>query len=554
MVPLLDAAGRHSPVDYHLVAGIPTPNGPTHLGHLGGPFLRMDMLARFQRLCGNRAFLISGTDAFESHVRLASARSGVPSADIARRYHCEIELDLATLDIVHDAFIDPLDARWSNRYRWWHDHLLEQLWTLGCVEQRRERVLFSRAGGRHLFGGFLAGLCPECGSAVVGGSCEDCGMWFSPSTIVDPRSGLDDGDLEWRAVSNLFLRLDAAPLRRLLAAPNLLPEHRRILASYIAREGPYWPLTQQSDWGIQGPAYLTAPSVFATYGLGILAYAALCGEEYGLLSSTGTNALATGSGVVTVSAQGFDSIVPDAFAIVVLDLLAPELSRYGHLTLNRFLLLEGSKFSTSRRHAIWTREVTEVIDSDVVRHYLARVSPDGAETDFRVAELVALANEHLVHGLQRRALQAWELVDAWLVSARPGTTNVVPREQPAGVWVGHLEELLERQRAALDPRRMRLAGVVEALDAWPHVDIAPGGSGPTGPTAPYWWLKAAAVLAWTVIPRWALATWRALGHEGDPSLGAFWRTPPLAPAQARRRFTPIDAERLRQLIGGAAHD
>jgi len=557
-VSLLDPGYGRPPVDHHLVAGLPTPNGPTHLGHLGGPFLRLDVLARFQRLCGNRAFLISGTDVFESHVELASARSGVPSSEIAGRYHAEIERDLASLDIPHDAFIDPLDSTWSARYRWWHHHLLTRLRALGCVETRRERVLYSRHSDRYLFGGFLRGRCPECGQPVVGGSCEQCGMWFSPGTIVEPGSSLDESGLEWREVSNLFLRVPDADLHRLLSGPDLLPEHRRVLRSYLAREGPYWPLTQQSAWGVQGPAEVTAPAVFATYGLGILAYAALCGQEYGLLSGTGANALAPGSGVITVSAQGFDSIVPDAFAIAVLRMLTPELGAYGTLTLNRYLLLEGSKFSTSRRHAIWTREVAQVLDSDVVRHYLARVSPDVAETDFRVDEFVALANRHLVFGLDRCARDGWDRLSAGPASGSPSWLHLA---QPSGAWVDHLEELLQRQRAALDPGRLRLAEVVRALDEWPDAGAgldAGGGLRGADPAAAYWWLKGAAVLAASVMPRWALATWRRLGHDADPRLSAFWQTPPPigAPEPASgRRFEPLDVATVRQLTGvGSSSD
>jgi methionyl-tRNA synthetase len=535
-MPLLDPARRHSSTDYHLVAGIPTPNGPTHLGHVGGPFLRMDILARFQRMCGNRAFLISGTDGYESYVRLAAVRTGVQPAEIANRYHHEIEGDLAAIDIVHDAFIDPLDARWSARYARWHHHLLERLWALGHIERRCARVLYSK-GDRYLFGGFLAGRCPECGRPVVGTSCEECGMWFSTNTIVEPRSNLDDGDAEWQEVSNLFLRLDPGSLHEALAESNLLPEHRRVVDGYLAREGPYWLMTQQADWGVPGPYEVSAPAVFSTYGLGILAYAALCGEEYGLLSGRGLNALAAGSGAVTVSAQGFDSIVPDAFAILVLRLLGPELGAYDHLTLNRFLLLEGRKFSTSMRHAIWTRELTGTVDSDLVRHYLARISPGEAHSDFRIDDFVALTNQHVVDGLQRQAQASWERLDG------------VPEAAPDGRWLDHLDVLLERQRAALDPGRLRLAEVVEAIDAWP-IDAWPAHGGAEA----YWWLKGAALLASSVMPRWALATWRGLGHDGNPSVAAFWQAPPLATDRPRHHFDPLDAAKVRLLARIGAGD
>jgi methionyl-tRNA synthetase len=538
---LLDPARPAEPTDYHLVAGIPTPNGPAHLGHVGGPFLRMDILARFQRLCGNRTFLISGTDAHESHVPLTAERAGTGPAEIAGRYHREISRDLASIDVLHDAFIDPLDPRWASRYARWHHHLLGRLRELGRVVEVTERVPFSRASGRPLLGGFLAGRCPECGSAVVGTSCEECGMWFSPETIVDPRPNLaHDGDIEWRAVSNLFLRLDDRGLHELLADRDLEPGHRQVLAGYLAREGPYWRLTQQGGWGVAAPSEVTAPGIFATYGLGILAYAALCGEEYGVLSGRGVNALAAGSGVVAVSAQGFDSIVPDIFAVLVLGMFGPELRPFDQLTMNRFILLEGSKFSTSRRHAIWTRKFTAGVDSDLVRHYLARISPDETETDFRVEDFVALANRHVVHDLQRVADTSWDRLEHAPASA---TTT------PAGRLVSRLAALLEQQRSAVDPGRLRVAEVVSALDAWP--DTAPGPAQDAGRDAgAYWWLKGAAVLAWSLMPRWAMSTWRRLGHAGEPALADFWQTPSLRLDEPARHFQPQDVGQVRRLAGG----
>ncbi|PZR87451.1 MAG: hypothetical protein DLM67_22150 [Candidatus Nephthysia bennettiae] len=536
---LLDPTRRAARTDYHLVGGMPTPNGPTHLGHVAGPFLRMDVLARFQRLCGNRAFLVSGSDAYESHVCLTAELSGAHPRRVASRYLSEIEDGLRAVDIVHDSFVDPLHPRWAGRYRLWHHRLLGRLRAQGCVVRRRERVLFSRQTGRHLTGGFLAGSCPECRLPVVGSSCEECGMWFSPQTTVEPHPNLSDGDLEWREVANLFLRLDVDALRRLLAERELAAAGRRVLERYLEREGPYWRLTQQAVWGLPYRGGETRPTVFWTYGLGILAFAALCGEEYGTLSGRGRNALAAGSGVTTVSAQGFDSIVPDALAVFGLQLLRPEVGPYDHLTLNRFLLLDGRKFSTSRRHALWTRDLVRAVDSDLVRYYLARVSPDEREMDFRVEDFASAVNRDVVLRLQRQALAAWAALGSGPSTARDGAL------------ARRLEGLLERQQAALDPRRLRLSEVTAALDAWPD------GEAIQDAVRGYWWLKGAALLAWSVMPRWALAIWRALGHPGEPALAAFWQTPPLARGRPLLRFDPVDAGRVRSLAasqGGGLDD
>jgi len=526
---LLDPARRAAPADLLLVPGIPTPNGPMHLGHVAGPFLRMDVLARFRRLCGDRTYLVSGTDAYESYVSLGAEQAGATPAEVATRYHREIADDLASIDIVPDSFIDPLDARWADRYERWHHHLLDGLRRRGCVVSRRERVPYGRTSGRHLAGAFLAGRCPECGSPVAGTSCEECAAWFSAGTVLDPGPRLAAEEVEWREVANLHLRLDAGPLARALARDRLAAGHRSTVERYLEREGHWWRLTQQAGWGVPAPGAGSPPAVFWTYGLTILAYAALCGEEYGRLSGRHVNAHAPDSGVTTVSAQGIDTLVPDMLTGAGLDLLRPELAPYDHHVFNRFLLLEGRKFSTSRRHAIWTRELTRLVDRDLVRYHLARVSPGDRETDFRAGDFAATVNRGIVQDLQSRAVASWERL------REPAATL------PDGRWLQGLDALLERQRAGLEPARLRLAEVAAALDAW---CAAPSGG---GPGEAYWWLKGAVLVAWSLMPRWSLAVWHALGHAGEPALAAFWRTPPLAPRRPLPRFTPVDPGRVRRL-------
>jgi hypothetical protein len=95
------------------------------------------------------------------------------------------------------------------------------------------------------------------------------------------------------------------------------------------------------------------------------------------------------------------------------------------------------------------------------------------------------------------------------------------------------------------------------LDEWPEVGAGLN-DGRRGAESAYWWLKGAAVLAASLMPRWARATWRRLGHEGEPRLSAFWQTPPPidAPTPASgRRFEPLDVATVRQLTGvGSSSD
>ncbi|MGW5023703.1 cupin domain-containing protein, partial [Streptomyces albidoflavus] len=49
----------------------PTPNGGLHLGHLAGPYVRADMLARALRSMGREARYVTGTDDHQSYVAAA---------------------------------------------------------------------------------------------------------------------------------------------------------------------------------------------------------------------------------------------------------------------------------------------------------------------------------------------------------------------------------------------------------------------------------------------------------------------------------------------------
>lgn len=49
---------------------------------------------------------------------------------------------------------------------------------------------------------------------------------------------------------------------------------------------------------------------------------------------------------------------------------------------NEFYNLEGLKFSTSRNHAVWGKELLQKYDADVVRYYLSLTRPEVEQTNF----------------------------------------------------------------------------------------------------------------------------------------------------------------------------
>jgi methionyl-tRNA synthetase len=67
---------------------------------------------------------------------------------------------------------------------------------------------------------------------------------------------------------------------------------------------------------------------------------------------------------------------------------------------NEFLRLEGAKFSTSRGHAIWGRELLAKMPADAARFYLAWAGPEREQTNFTLPEMEATVERELVAGWQ----------------------------------------------------------------------------------------------------------------------------------------------------------
>jgi methionyl-tRNA synthetase len=63
---------------------------------------------------------------------------------------------------------------------------------------------------------------------------------------------------------------------------------------------------------------------------------------------------------------------------------------------SEFLHMEGSKFSTSRGHVIYVKDVLDRFDADALRYYLMIAGPENQDTDFTWAEFIRRNNDELV--------------------------------------------------------------------------------------------------------------------------------------------------------------
>jgi methionyl-tRNA synthetase len=111
---------------------------------------------------------------------------------------------------------------------------------------------------------------------------------------------------------------------------------------------------------------------------------------------------------------------------------------------NEFYLLDNQKFSTSRKHAIWGRDILSPASVDAVRYFLSRTRPEGRRTNFDPAEYRAVLQGTLIGSWQRWLHDLGDRVRQWYGGTAPD----------AGAWTPEQVAFLAR----LDTRLTAITG------------------------------------------------------------------------------------------------
>ncbi|MFJ1705423.1 class I tRNA ligase family protein [Kitasatospora sp. NPDC088346] len=518
---------RTSPKHYLLVPPEPTPNGPLHLGHISGPFLRMDVLARFLRMRGDRPVMMTGTDAYEPWVAMKARIDGTTPSGIVAHYHDVMRADLDAMRIGIDAFVNPDEEPWHGEFQREIDSVVARLRARGAITSQVERVPHNAATGRFVVGPLLLGRCPDCGADVASYFCERCGAHFRPEEVVEPRPRLTEDSWEWREITTQFLR--TATLTELepeFDRLDLAERYRSTVRSLLRRGGATIRLSVPEPWGMALPGGTDdgVPSTLFSYTGGFM-FARLLGELHRQRIGAAVNSFSPESDVVTVTSLGCDNVVSALICINAVALVHGDTRPYDRCLINEFYQLAGEKFSTSRGHSITASGIARVpgLSVDATRYFLARVNPERSEANFEPKEFLDFANDRLAGVLEAR-----------IASAMPH-----PAVAPAPLGDGlaaRLNEQLDRLEAALDAPVIRMSDAAAVLDDW--IDAFEDGA---DADRGYWWLKGLALIGHPIMPDFCGRLWHTLGGAGDPSFAAFpERTTPTADGH-RRWFSPVAA-------------
>jgi methionyl-tRNA synthetase len=372
-----------------------TPNGDLHLGHLGGPYLGADAFVRFQRMNGVRAWHLTGSDDFEAWVVSCARREGRTPAQTAAHYSAEIAATLRLMDIEPDHYTVPSeDPDYQAGLRQFFTRLVRS----GRVTAGPGPALFDGITGDYLNEADISGGCPHCATATYGYACEECGMPNLCVDLAEPSSRSSPEPVRSGTITRFSLPLHE--FRAYVTAHHRLgrvPARLKNLAERVFGRGQFdIPLSHPSEWGVPPADSGTDGQVIWSFPE--MAYGFLYGiGELGRGQGEDWSFDAPGQEWKIVHFFGYDNGFHQAIMYPVLYRLAfpgwtPDIDYH----VNEFYLLDDQKFSTSRRHAIWGKEVLGPDTVDAVRFFLARIRPEGRRTNFRRADYEQVLTDVLV--------------------------------------------------------------------------------------------------------------------------------------------------------------
>ncbi|KTD58560.1 methionyl-tRNA synthetase [Legionella sainthelensi] len=503
--------------NYLLIPSVPTPNGRLHLGHIGGPFLSVDILARYLRTRGHCAWIISGTDSYESYAAGKAEEENKSPEEIGNYYHPLIAEDLKLMNIEVDQFINPLAVQWSFSYQEWHEKIFQQLLNNKSTSVLKENIPWNEENKRYLTGYWLHGNCPVCFNSTTSYFCENCGAHFRPEEIIQ------ENNTPQKAVENIFLHL---PHQVDLRSKGINEYIEMMFENYRMQQNNLFRLTTHCDWGLSDPTHTNHDRTLFSYGF-IFAYFLMFGELSGKLMGINKNAFAHDADVVTICSFGIDNALPFLSSVLGISHGCPQYKSFDYYLVNYFYYLEGSKFSTSRQHMIGVEDAIhrKKLSSDIIRLYLSSLDVRHQTGNFVINDFVSYYNKtsdwietFIIQGIEHLADVKSYFCDEYLKT--------------------QLYELFAIQANSLQPNCFLPHMAVHSIDDWLLL-----GKGLNQKSGNYfWWLKGLTVFIYPYMPELGQTLWGGLGYEDLPVMNDFFVPPTRSLQKFKLRIQHIHQE------------
>ena len=343
-----------------ITATPPTPNGDLHLGHMAGPYVAADVMRRYLIAEDVPVLMTTGMDDHQSYVPAQGRREGWSGLKVADTYGQRITDAWREAGVRFDRVVEP---RETPGYADFVQAFFRKLHDSGFIEPRTRPLPYCASCDRWLYEAHVNGGCPHCGAPSGGNACEACARPNDCGNLSDARCNACGAQADLREQTRLYLPL--APFAERLEAfwaRTPMPPHLRAVCRAMAADGlPEIAVSHPTDWGVPVPVEgFTDQRIYVWFEMA---------PGYLLEYDPRAPRPATGPIQFFGFDNGYFHAVLHPALYMAWDDRLPLASAF---VVNELYLLEGIKFSTSRRHAVWAVDGLREVGVDAVRYQVMR--------------------------------------------------------------------------------------------------------------------------------------------------------------------------------------
>jgi len=375
----------------------PYANGPLHTGQIVSSQLPADILARYYRARGDRVLMVSGSDQHGTPITVRAEQEGRSPQEVASRYHEDFLETWRLMGISWDLYTT---TGTENHARVTHDIFLRLL-EKDLIYKDSMDLPYCPREARFLPDRYVEGTCPHCDyDGARGDQCDNCGKTLDPQELIEPRCKLCGDCPEFRETEHFFLRLSAFTerLREWVTPKEHWRKHVLNFTLGLLNEGLRdRAITRDIDWGVSVPVPGFENKRIYVWFEAVIGYLS-ASKEWAQLQGQpeAWRDFWEDPQCHAYYFLGKDNI---PFHTIIWPAM---LMGYDGLNLpydvpaTQYLMVRGSKASTSRGLAIWVNDFLSRYDADALRYHLAASMPETSDTDFTWPEFLRRNNDELV--------------------------------------------------------------------------------------------------------------------------------------------------------------
>ena len=380
-----------------VTAALPYANGPIHLGHLAGAYLPADIFVRYQRLQHRDVLFICGSDEHGVPITITAEKEKIAPQAVVDRFHGMNKEAFEKFGLSFDNYSrTSLPIHHETAKEFFLDLLGKKF-----LHEKNEEQFFDETANMFLPDRYVEGICPHCGNDKArGDQCDNCGSYYNQLELKNPKSLVSGKTPVVRKTTHWYLKLGdfQQQLETYIEShaadwkENVLQQTRSWLKEGLQDRA----VTRDLDWGVRVPLDNLQHKVLYVWFEAVLGYISSTKEwaqkknqpekwkEYWQDSSTQYIAFIGKDNIV------FHTIVFPALLMAKGDYILPD-----NVPANEFLNLEGGKFSKSRNHAIYVKDILQKFPADYLRYTLATNFPETKDSDFYWKDFQAKVNNEL---------------------------------------------------------------------------------------------------------------------------------------------------------------